>query len=135
MPFPADLEALEAAGYVFARAEVCPDCRECVEVWTTPGKREIVMDPMHQLVRPAIRHYETCKPPVPITMHSVSDKNMVACGWQEGTLAVQFRFGLYHYANVPENIFVTLRKNPYPNNYFTKVVKNHPELYPFTKVA
>ena len=59
---------------------------------------------------------------------------MIACGWQDGTLAIQFRYGLYHYANVPENLFVTLRKNPYPNSYFTKVVKNHPELYHHTKL-
>lgn len=69
-----------------------------------------------------------------IKLYGVTDKNMIACGWQDGTLAIQFRYGLYHYANVPENVFVTLRRNPYPNNYFTKVVKNHPELYPCTKM-
>ena len=60
MPFPSTLEDLEAAGYVFARAKKCPDCGEDVEIFTTPGKREITINPMHQLVRPAIRHSETC---------------------------------------------------------------------------
>ena len=68
-----------------------------------------------------------------IKLYGVTDKNMIACGWQDGTLAIQFRYGLYRYANVPENVFVTLRRNPYPNSYFTKVVKNHPELYHCTK--
>lgn len=60
MPFPSDLEALLAAGYVFLRGETCPVCQQLVEVFATPGKREIVMDPMPLLPRPAIRHYETC---------------------------------------------------------------------------
>jgi hypothetical protein len=193
MPFPLDLESLLAAGYTFARSEICPVCQEAVEVFTTPGKREIALNPMCELLRPAVRHYETCNVtpkqeatngstgndvqdaqgrdsdrsaqvysehagrevreadndasvqrglPVGrrdaqgagIKLYGVTDKNMIACGWQDGTLAIQFRYGLYHYANVPENVFVTLRRNPYPNNYFTKVVKNHPELYPCTKM-
>jgi hypothetical protein len=59
---------------------------------------------------------------------------MIAVGWLEGTLVIQFKHGKYAYARVPENVFVTLRKQPYPNNYFTKVVKNRPELYPCTKL-
>ena len=150
MPFPLDLESLLAAGYTFARSEICPVCQEAVEVFTTPGKREIALNPMCELLRPAVRHYEVCKPPNPtpeaqkpqeqavapqqIKLYGVTDKNMIACGWQDGTLAIQFRYGLYHYANVSENVFVTLRRVPYPNNYFTKVVKNHPELYPCAKM-
>jgi hypothetical protein len=70
-----------------------------------------------------------------IKLYGVTDKNMIAAGWSGGTLAIQFRYGLYHYANVAENVFVTLRKVPFPNGYFTKVVKAHPELYPCTKVG
>ena len=185
MPFPLDLESLLAAGYTFARSEICPACREAVEVFTTPGKREIALNPMCELLRPAVRHYESCKPkeaandtgknqgvlpstrvegrrsedgspiadrgygdvggnqPIAqsdtqsagIKLYGVTDKNMIACGWLDGTLAIQFRYGLYHYANVPENVFVTLRRNPYPNAYFCKVVKAHPELYPCQKVS
>ena len=189
MPFPSNLESLLAAGYVFLRSETCPACREPVEVFTTPGKRELAMQPMCELLRPAVRHYETCNVTpkqeatngstgndvqdaqgrdsdggpdgtaggpdndgqlrhgetrisvgrldagsAGIKLYGVTDTNMIACGWQDGTLAIQFRYGLYHYANVPENVFVTLRRNPYPNNYFTKVVKNHPELYPCAKM-
>ena len=60
MPFPLDLESLLAAGYTFARSEICPVCQEAVEVFTTPGKREIALNPMCELLRPAVRHYETC---------------------------------------------------------------------------
>lgn len=60
MPFPINLESLLAAGYVFLRSETCPACQEPVEVFTTPGKREIALNPMCELLRPAVRHYETC---------------------------------------------------------------------------
>ena len=60
MPFPINLESLLAAGYVFLRSETCPACQEPVEVFTTPGKRELAMQPMCELLRPAVRHYETC---------------------------------------------------------------------------
>ena len=61
MPFPSTLENLLASGYTFLRGSVCPECREIVEVFRTPGGREIVMDPMAQMERPAVRHFETCK--------------------------------------------------------------------------
>ena len=60
MPFPINLESLLAAGYTFLRCETCPACREPVEVFASPGKRELAIDPMHQLLGPAVRHYETC---------------------------------------------------------------------------
>ena len=60
MPFPANLEALQAAGYVYSHWKVCSECGEGVEVWKTPGKRELAMQPMIELLRPAIRHYERC---------------------------------------------------------------------------
>lgn len=224
MPFPSNLEQLEAEGYRYSRTEDCPVCRENVEVFSTPGGRTIAMNPMTATLSPAIRHYETCRAPIlpktrdglmgavylflgrmccercnraverykspdgemftfdpmmeedwPVVVHScnnrtnpveappavspvepspepplvplppperpqiklygVTDKNIWACGWQDGTLEIAFRHGKYQYANVPENIFVTLRKVPHPNNYFTKVVKNHPELYPYTKLS
>jgi hypothetical protein len=74
-------------------------------------------------------------PVVEIKLYGVTDKNMIACGWLDGTLEIAFRYGRYQYANVPEDVFVKLRKNLYPNSYFTRVVKNHPELYPCTKVG
>jgi hypothetical protein len=60
MPFPINLESLIAAGYVFLRCETCPACREPVEVFTSPGKRELAIDPMRQLLGPAVRHYLSC---------------------------------------------------------------------------
>ena len=162
MPFPINLEEMLASGHVFLRGEPCSECGETVEVFRTPGGRELAMQPMCELLRLAERHYcniaqtpQTAPQGVGVPqpspepeqaqgghavpqqpkMYGVTDKNMIACGWQDGTLAIQFRHGLYHYSNVPENVFATLRKVPYPNNYFTKVVKSHPELYPYTKLS
>ncbi len=59
---------------------------------------------------------------------------MIACGWLAGVLAIQFRYGRYHYANVAEDVFAKIRNNPFPNSIFVKLVKNHPELYPCTKL-
>ena len=70
-------------------------------------------------------------------MRSVNDKNMTHCGWRDGTLEIWFRYGRYQYANVPEDIFdkISNPRQPYPNNIFTKLVKNHPELCPYTKLS
>ena|ERR1035437_4643942 len=148
MPFPINQEALFAAGYSYARWERCPVCTLDVEVWNSPGKRMISMEPMPGISSPAVRHYERCnlaptaQEPPPraaalqqIKFYGVTDKNMVACGWFEGTLEIVFRYGRYQYANVPEDTFVKIRNNPFPNALFTKLVKNHPELYPCTKVS
>ena len=64
MPFPSNLEQLEAAGYRYSRTEACPVCRENVEVFSTPGGRTIAMNPMIATLSPAIRHYETCRAPI-----------------------------------------------------------------------
>ena len=62
MPFPLNIEEMEESGYTFLRSESCPECLENVEVFSTPGKREIVMNPMCEALRPAVRHLEVCKP-------------------------------------------------------------------------
>lgn len=153
MPFPANLEQLEAAGYVFARSEECPVCREPVEIFTTPGKREIAMDPMCCLNRPAGRHYETCNnrtntvapPPVvpvpqpspepqtphsgaagaTVAMHGVTDPNhqLIAVGWSDGTLVCQFKTAKWSYAGVPEAEYLKMRKNPFAYRIFTTNIK------------
>jgi hypothetical protein len=187
MPFPINQEALFAAGYSYARWERCPVCTLDVEVWNSPGKREIAMEPMPSFKTPAIRHWEQCNlapkqeeingrgnlqdaagrnsnrgdglhtagqnlqeqtvvgagcvptgrcddGSPPIKLYGVTDKNMIAVGWLDGTLKIQFRHGAYLYANVAEDTFVKIRNNPFPNALFTKLVKNHPELHPCTKV-
>jgi hypothetical protein len=142
MPFPINQEAMFTAGYSYARWERCPVCTLDVEVWNSPGKREIAMDPMPGISSPAVRHWDRCniapKQPVEpqtIKMYGVTDKNMIAAGWLGGTLAIQFRYGKYHYANVAEDVFQKIRNNPFPNSLFVKLVKNHPDLYPCTKVG
>lgn len=61
MPFPVNQEALFAAGYEYARWEKCSACTLDVEVWSTPGKREIIMEPMPGFKSLAVRHYEMCE--------------------------------------------------------------------------
>jgi len=139
MPFPADRQQLEATGHTFNRSEVCPVCGEPVEIWITPGKREIQMNPMILLDRPAIRHYESCNiaptPPAPIKMYGVRDKNMLAVGWAEGVLQCAFHGGTYQYSGVAEDAYAKIKANPYPYALFCKLARNHPELYPVVKVA
>ena len=61
MAFPATLSALLAAGYDNPRWGICPVCGLGVEIWTTPGKRTIAMEPTHS-DSPVVRHYEVCAP-------------------------------------------------------------------------
>ena len=141
MPFPSNLESLLAAGYAFNRSEACPECKEIVEVFATPGKREIIMDPMGTLLTPAVRHYETCniapkqKPAhlLDIRMYGVTDPNhqLLAVGWSDGVLACQFSTAKWNYRDVPEDKYLSLRKVPYAYSYFTKQIKGQ---YPGMKV-
>jgi hypothetical protein len=133
MAFPSNLEELEAAGYVFARSETCPACNEDVEIFTTPGKREISVNPMTAPFRPAIRHYETCGVP-PISMYGVTDPNhqLLAVGWRDGVLVCQFAKGKGSYAGVPEAEFIKLRNVPFAYRILTTNIKNK---YPYTKLS
>ena len=152
MPFPSDLAQLKAAGYTYLRSETCPVCHEPVEIYSTPGKREIALNAMRDervgftllpMGEPAVRHYETCQAPVPhpapqqIAMHGVNDKNLLAVGWLDGTLAVQLKWGLYRHTGVPEDFSTKIRnpKQPYPMSLYTKLVGKHPDLYPKIKVG
>lgn len=60
MPFPSSLGEMFAAGYEYARCETCRDCGLDVEVYLTPGKRELLMEPMCGEHSPAVRHLERC---------------------------------------------------------------------------
>lgn len=62
MPFPSNLEAMLSAGYEYVRAETCRECRMEVEVYLTPGKRELLMEPMPGNESLAVRHLEVCNP-------------------------------------------------------------------------
>ena len=149
MPFPSNLESLLAAGYTFLRSETCPACREPVEVFTTPGKREIALNPMCELLRPAVRHYETCKPSIPtpeaqkpqeqaavprqIAMYAVTDPNrqLLSAGWSDGTLVCQFAKGKGQYAGVPEDEYLKLRRARFAYRQLHTNIKGK---YPYTKL-
>ena len=198
MPFPANLEALQAAGYVYSHWQVCPECGEGIEVWKTPGKRELAMQPMCELLRPAIRHYERCniapkqeeksgtqgnqrqgtqgthgrgkdsadaglqepagrdgdgspsrvagmprsantcehgESSIPnggldasgsgIKLYGVTGKNVIAAGYEpiSGTLRIRFSGATWDYSGVPEDKFVSLRKTPFADRFFTTSIK------------
>lgn len=187
MPFPSNLEAMFAAGYVYSRAETCPVCGLEVEIYLTPGKREIAMEPMCGKHSPAVRHYQVCNiapkqeeqsgrgqstgtageleptrpdsnrsvqvpvdspdghggrsnttPSVPsglpvgrcdarsqIKLHGVTDPNhqIIAVGWDDGTLVVQFKTAKWSYANVPEDLFLKLRRVPFAYRQFNSTIK------------
>ena len=149
MPFPATLAAMFSSGYDYARWEHCAVCGEPVEVYTTPGKREIAMEPMCSRESPAVRHYEVCKPsnPTPeaqkpqeqaaatrqIAMYGVNDPNhqLIAVGWDDGVLVCQFKTAKWGYAGVPEAEFVKLKRVPYAYRIFTTNIKGK---YPATKM-
>ena len=149
MPFPINLESLLAAGYVFLRSETCHACQEPVEVFTTPGKRELAMQPMCELLRPAVRHYETCKPSIPtpeaqkpqeqaavprqIAMYAVTDPNrqLLSAGWSDGTLVCQFAKGKGQYAGVPEDEYLKLRRARFAYRQLHTNIKGK---YPYMKL-
>ena len=62
MPFPVNYEELEAAGYRWIRMIICESCGESVEIFSTPGKRELGMVPMCLLTSTAVKHFEVCQP-------------------------------------------------------------------------
>jgi hypothetical protein len=62
MPFPSTLEELEVNGYKFLRHGPCTECGELTDTFSTPGGREIVLEPMGLALSAAVRHLTTCKP-------------------------------------------------------------------------
>jgi len=175
MPFPATEAALHEAGYNYSRSEICAACGLLVEIWTTPGKREIAMEPTPSFESPATQHYKTCQPKeaqsgsrgstvqdtagrdsnsgnesphldeharaskdgqeiVPvrgldarsIKLHGVRDPNyqLLAAGWDDGTLVCQFKTAKWAYAGVPEAEYLKLRNSPYAYRIFNTNIKN-----------
>jgi len=65
MPFPSNYEALLAAGYKQLSMDVCKECGGSMEVFKTPGGRQITCNPMSLLTTPAVEHFRTCNPESP----------------------------------------------------------------------
>lgn len=66
-------------------------------------------------------------------MRSIRGKNIVRAGYEpvDGILAVQFaKSGTYRFKGVPENIWVSIQRHPFPDKYFSQVVKGK---YPVEK--
>ena len=149
MPFPSTLDAMFSSGYDYARWEHCAACSETVEIYTTPGKREMAFEPMCSSESPAVRHYLVCKPanptpeeqkpqeqavaPQQIAMYGVNDPNhqLIAVGWDDGVLVCQFKTAKWGYAGVPEAEFVKLKRVPYAYRIFISNIKGK---YPATKL-
>lgn len=133
MPFPIDFEELLKAGYRHLRVDECPACHELVHVFSTPAKREIVLNEMTQAASPVVRHFESCgqlvKQPelVPIKLHGITDPNgqLIAAGYEpvEGILVIQFKTAKWSYQGVPENEFVKLKNARFAYRQFTTNIK------------
>jgi hypothetical protein len=162
MGFPSNLEELQATGYVFHRTEPCLICKNNVEIFTTPGMREISMNQMYLLTSPAVRHYETCNthtnpvepPPVVdvpktslepqqtqggaeidgIPMFGVTDPNrqLLSVGWSDGTLVCQWGKGKGYHTGVPEDLYMKLRRVPFAYRQYNATIKGK---YPYTKLS
>lgn len=75
--------------------------------------------------------------PNTIPLTQVSSSQIEAIGYDAATrtLAVQFRKGaVYHYDNVPPDIYKSFSTADSLGKYFGANIKAHPALYPFTKV-
>jgi hypothetical protein len=134
-----------AAKYEFSRGELCPVCGLGIEIYTTPGGRDIAMDPMCSNSSQAVQHYKTCNPTKEeekkeerptISMYGVNDPNhqLLAVGYipDGGILVCQWAKGKGNYAGVPEDKFVTIKRVPFAYGYLTKVIKGK---YPYTKTS
>jgi hypothetical protein len=60
MPFPKTRAEMEDSGYKFDRNEVCRGCHQRMEMWATPARKRIPMDPMPESSSPAVSHFATC---------------------------------------------------------------------------
>ena len=60
MPFPANAEEMQLAGYRFLDHGECDGCYQAIEWWRTPKGRQIPMDPMSTPESPATSHWATC---------------------------------------------------------------------------
>ena len=151
MPFPSTQDEMFKAGYEYSTWQKCPACSLDVEVWTTPGKRTILMDPMPGFQSLAVRHLQTCRPvaspktqqaPAPpseaqgIKMYGVNDPNhqLLSVGYEtvDGVLVCQFKTAKWSYAGVPEAEFLKLKKVPFAYRIFTTNIKGK---YPATKLS
>ena len=141
MPFPTTQAEMFDAGYEYARDIHCPQCGLGVEAWTTPGKREIIMDPMVSSEAPAVRHYETCEitpnaqpdSPSKIKLYGVNDPNrqLIAVGWSDGVLVCQWVKGKGQHAGVPEDLYLELRRVPFAYKTYQNKIKGK---FPYTKM-
>jgi hypothetical protein len=61
-----------------------------------------------------------------IKLHGVTDPNyqLLAVGWDDGTLVCQFKTAKWAYAGVPEAEYLKLRNSPYAYRIFNTNIKN-----------
>ena len=69
-------------------------------------------------------------------MQPVRNSSQLAmAGWENGEMQIQFSSGAtYSYSSVPQELFFEMVDAPSPGKVFQAKIKNHPELYPHTKL-
>lgn len=72
---------------------------------------------------------------VDIEMEAVSSESAKKLGWKDKTLAVEYKGGgLYHYDGVPKRLYVLIRDAVSIGKALDKLIKKHPDKYPFRKI-
>lgn len=67
---------------------------------------------------------------------SVKSSNIKELAHEGNALKVRFLTGTeYHYGGVPESVYNEIVNAPSVGKAFIKLVKNHPQLYPFQRVT
>lgn len=84
----------------------------------------------------------TTKEHTVIAMDAVESSQIAAIGHdsETNTLAIQFTSksgtgSIYHYSNFDAQAFADFKSSKSIGSYFGKVIKPHPDLYPYVKVS
>jgi hypothetical protein len=67
--------------------------------------------------------------------YSVASSNLVSIGYDEATQTLEVEFlngSIYHYYNVPPNMFDQIMQNPSKGKFLNIYIKN---AYPFSRVG
>ena len=66
-------------------------------------------------------------------MHGVTDPNhqLIAVGWENGTLRCRWRKGEGEHTGVPEDLFLKLRRVPFAYRQYNSTIKGK---FPYTKI-
>ena len=59
-----------------------------------------------------------------MNMQPVGSSNVIAVGWADGTLAIEFKGGTYRYSDVPETVFDELLASESKGSFVHQNIKD-----------